>query len=238
MTSQTEPETQRLIGSATPMSTAGSKRSLRVFVPPKDFPDAARDRVWAVYKKKPPHLDAAAGELAAVFGLCEEAGADLLSRQRACNLLAHPAVERAFIEFGERHLVGRRWGWEAPTGQWQAAHDAVHARSRDAGFAATVLPARLAAEAAAWDVDTQYARFVLRCYAELGGSGAAEVGAGEKRRGGELAYWVRDATLCDAAWVLFHTLLYLQLEAMRDSRRHAPTRDRVGRVVAKWWARV
>ncbi|KAK8057983.1 hypothetical protein PG994_008431 [Apiospora phragmitis] len=66
-----------------------------------------------------------------------------------------------------------------------------------------------------WDVNFHYARFVARVRAVVRDP---EAGAGSQ----SLVHWVRDAAAEDAWWVLFHALLYLQLETMRERARNAP----------------
>ncbi|KAL7620669.1 hypothetical protein AAE478_009664 [Parahypoxylon ruwenzoriense] len=189
----------------------------RVLMPPKDFPDEAKDQVLAIYKKKLPHLDVASGSLAPILGL----GSEFIGSLRAQNLFKHAAIADAFVEFADNYLEGR---WDQPVGEWQAAHDLAHGRSRDASWVEKACPDRKG-----WDVNHHYARFILRCFHEI-----KQPSQGRKH----LVYWLKEATLCDASWVLFHALLFLQLEAMRDYRKHAPARDRINHFIATWRARM
>ncbi|KAK8064296.1 hypothetical protein PG996_008948 [Apiospora saccharicola] len=69
-----------------------------------------------------------------------------------------------------------------------------------------------------WDVNYHYARFVARVLAVVRDPSDA---------GSQLVHWVRDAKAEDAWWVLFHALLYLQFETMRERIRNAPLRHRI-----------
>ncbi|XXH03064.1 hypothetical protein Hte_009454 [Hypoxylon texense] len=192
----------------------------------------AKQNVHELYKKKLPNFDTAVGELAPVFGL----GEDLLAKQRAQGLFKHPAFVDAWVEFADRCLRGR---WDLPVGDWAEVHKLFHRHRKDANWARPDWrpyddddKAVGDDDKAAWGVDHHYARFVIRTAegilksAESGGSA------------GHMAWWLKGATVCDACFILLFALTYLQLETMRDYRRHAPAKDRISHAVDTWKAKV
>ncbi|KAI4870231.1 hypothetical protein F4820DRAFT_404368 [Hypoxylon rubiginosum] len=202
--------------------------------PKKKFPNlepsdataaAARQKVYELYKRKVPNFDAASGDLAPVFGLGDSSD-DLLARQRAQGLFTHPAFVDAYVEFAEAYLAGR---WDLPAGEWAAVHKLFHVHRRNPEWSRPdACPSR-----EGWDVNHFYARFVIRAQHGITQK-PSEVGGGAKH----MAWWLQGATACDACFVLLHALLYLQLETMRDYRKHAPAKDRISHIVGAWKAKM
>ncbi|KAI1772645.1 hypothetical protein F4818DRAFT_425030 [Hypoxylon cercidicola] len=196
----------------------GAPKKLLKLEPSDGTAEEAKRQVYEVYKKKLPHFDAASGELAPIFGL----GDDLLAKQRAQGLFKHPAFLDAYVEFAESYLEGR---WDLPVGGWSAVHKLFHIHKRDPDWSGPGgCPDR-----AGWDVNHFYARFVIR---SLHGIKQPSESAGH------LAWWLQDASSCDACFVLLHALMYLQLETMRDYKKHAPAKDRISHLVGEWKAKV
>jgi hypothetical protein len=67
-----------------------------------------------------------------------------------------------------------------------------------------------------WDVNYHYAKFLTRVMSSLRAPHNSSL----------LLFWVRDAEIEIGFWVLFHTLMYLQLERMRENERSAPWKSR------------
>ncbi|KAF3057139.1 hypothetical protein GL218_06054 [Daldinia childiae] len=187
----------------------------RVLLPWMDDPEEIKNEVRLVYKQKQPHLDAVAGELASLLGL----GDGLIAKQRMQNLFTHPALLDAFVEFAETYLEGK---WDLPVGEWEAVHKLAHAHADDANWGSDAPPSR-----EDWNVNHFYARFILRTLARLRNPDDAPR---------NLAYWLGEANPCDATWLLMHVLMYMQWDAMRDYKKHAPMKDRINHFVNVWKA--
>ncbi|KAI1806538.1 hypothetical protein F4811DRAFT_134059 [Daldinia bambusicola] len=185
----------------------------RVLRPWMDEPEEIKNEVRLLYKKKLPHLDAVAAELAPLLGL----GDTLLGRQRMQNLFTHPALLDSFAEFAETYMEGR---WDLPVGEWEAVHKLAHTHAKGGEWELDEPPARKD-----WNVNHFYTRFVLRTLARLRDPAEAPR---------NLAYWLGEASPCDAAWLLMHVLMYMQWDAMRDYKKHAPVMDRVGHFIDMW----
>ncbi|KAI1375410.1 hypothetical protein F4677DRAFT_446492 [Hypoxylon crocopeplum] len=186
--------------------------SFNKIYPSMDNPEETKKEVRRIYKKKLPHLDAASGELAPIFGL----GDDLVAKQRAQGLFKHPVLAIAFLEFADKFLRGR---WNLPVGDWDVVYELVKVRKDDAAMAQDVCPNQYA-----WDVNCFYVRFIVRAL-----HGIRE----PTKNTTQLVYWLRDAELYKASWVLFHALIYLQLEMMRDHKKHAPMKDRISHFLGR-----
>ncbi|KAI6086664.1 hypothetical protein F4821DRAFT_237715 [Hypoxylon rubiginosum] len=195
------------------MNTA--KKYLKIQCSPQSA-ETAKGQVYEIYEKELPHLDAAAGELAPVFGL----GDDLLAKQRAQGLFKHPAFTDAYVEFAEAYLEGR---WDLPVGDWLALHKLVWKYKKNPDWSRPdICPDR-----SGWDVNHFYARFVLRVLDAI-----------KKDDALKMAFWLKDASVCDAIFVLLFALMYMQLETMRDYKKQAPAKDRISHVVGTWKAKM
>ncbi|KAI0106753.1 hypothetical protein F4814DRAFT_69331 [Daldinia grandis] len=209
------------MSSNTPTQSAGiqqntwQEKNIRVLLPWMDDPEEIKNEVRLVYKQKLPHLDVVAGELAPLLGL----GDGLIAKQRMQNLFTHPVLLDAFVEFAETYLEG---DWDLPVGEWVAVHKIAHAHANDASWGLDTPPSR-----EDWDVNHFYARFILRTLAKLRNPDDAPR---------NLAYWLGEANPCDATWLLMHVLMYMQWDAMRDYRKHAPVKDRINHFVNGWKA--
>ncbi|KAI1104587.1 hypothetical protein F4804DRAFT_351855 [Jackrogersella minutella] len=178
--------------------------------PSMENPEETKNKVRQIYKKPQPHLDAAAGELAPIFGL----GDDLLARTRAQCLFVHRGFKDTFAEFCHNYVQGR---WDLPIGEWGAVHKLVHRRNKNAEWAEEVGP-----DHKDWDVNDFYSRFVIRAFHRI------------KEDKTALVFWLKEAQLCDAAWVLMHALMYLQLVMMRDCKEDAPMKARITHFIDTW----
>ncbi|KAK6840772.1 hypothetical protein PG995_015982 [Apiospora arundinis] len=201
--------------------------------PDKELPAHTVEKIRKIAKKRLADHDKAAAELAPLLGL----GDDLLASQRAACLFQHrgfrqgvEAFERKFLDFE---------GLTAALPEWRIVHRMVLPTSDSDDNGSSSRGARGGGHRhvltrpeypdihtlGGWDVNFHYARFVARTLAVIGGpqppAGAAPAPASQ------LVHWVRDAEPEDAWWVLFHALLYLQLETMRDQARSAPLRHRI-----------
>ncbi|KAK6949594.1 hypothetical protein Daesc_009677 [Daldinia eschscholtzii] len=189
------------------------EKNQRVLHPWMDEPEEIKNEVRLVYKQKLPHLDAVAAELAPLLGL----GDTLLGRQRMQNLFTHPALLDSFVEFSETYLDGR---WGLPVGEWATVHKLSHTHAKDGEWGLKAPPAR-----EDWNVNHFYTRFILRTLARLRDPAEAPR---------NLAYWLAEASPCDAAWLLMHVLMYMQWDAMRDYKKHAGVKDRVSHFIDIW----
>ncbi|KAI2604248.1 uncharacterized protein GGS25DRAFT_507496 [Hypoxylon fragiforme] len=180
-----------------------------------DDPEETKNEIRGIYKQKLPHLEAASGELAPIFGL----GDGQLATQRAQGLFKHPAFLGAFVEFADNYLDT---SWDLPVGEWAAVRGLVGAKSSDsiASWAEDAGPDRKE-----WEVNHFYARFIVRTL-----HGIREPAQGKTH----LVYWLEDAEEDQAYWVLFHALMYLQLETMRDYKKKAPVKDRFSHFIDMW----
>ncbi|KAI1761759.1 hypothetical protein GGR53DRAFT_533220 [Hypoxylon sp. FL1150] len=208
-----KPEDESLVEFLEHIKKSSAKKYLKV-EPSDESAEKAKRQVYEIYKKKHPHFDAAAGELAPIFGL----GDDLLAVQRAQGLFKHPAFADAYVEFAEAYLEGR---WDRPVGEWSAVHKLVHDHKKDPDWRRSDDLAR-----AGWNVNHFYARFVLRLL------------DGIRENTVHMTWWLEDASVCDAAFVVSFALMYVQLETMRDNRKHAPAKDRINHVVGTWKAKM
>ncbi|KAH9989370.1 hypothetical protein F4779DRAFT_610505 [Xylariaceae sp. FL0662B] len=186
----------------------------RFLKPSKDNPTQAQDQVRRIYKKKLPHFDVAGAELAPIFGL----GDSLLAKLRAQSLFKEAAFLDVFVEFADSYLQGR---WDMPVGEWHSVLEQVRSHGQDASWTEKDV-----AGSTNWDVHQFYAHSIIRAMHLIKNPVKLKL----------LVFWLRDAELEDAYWVLFHALVYLQLETMRDYKHHAPAKDRINHFIAKWKA--
>ncbi|KAK8065061.1 hypothetical protein PG997_011808 [Apiospora hydei] len=217
-------------GSSKPRRPSHRKRILH---PDKSLPDHTADRVRRIAKKRFPDHDKAAAELAPLFGL----GGDLLAGQRAACLFKHPGFLQGVEAFERKYLDAE--GWDAALPQWRLVYKmllptAPTSDSEDSEYddgADNNVWTRPEypdfKSLGGWDVNYHYARFVARVLAVVRDPAGADSGS-------QLVHWVRDAAAAeDAWWVLFHALLYLQLETIRDRAKSASLWDKVRAFVRK-----
>ncbi|KAK6815696.1 hypothetical protein PG987_016462 [Apiospora arundinis] len=210
--------------------------------PDKELPAHTAEKIRKIAKKRLADHDKAAAELAPLLGL----GDDLLASQRAACLFQHrgfrqgvEAFERKFLDFE---------GLTAALPEWRIVYRMVLPTSDSDDNGSSSRGVRGGGHRhvltrpeypdihtlGGWDVNFHYARFVARTLAVIvvgdrdrGQLPPAGAGDGATAPTSQLVHWVRDAEPEDAWWVLFHALLYLQLETMRDRARSAPLRHRI-----------
>ncbi|KAK8113580.1 hypothetical protein PG984_014106 [Apiospora sp. TS-2023a] len=202
--------------------------------PDKDLPEHTADKVRKLAKKRVPDHDKVAAELAPLLGL----GNDLLASQRAACLFKHRGFLEGVAAFETKYLDAE--GLNAPLPEWRLVYQMLlptRTWSSSSSSSSSSLPAAAAPlekkgvvevwtrpeypdlhTLGGWDVNYHYARFVARTLAVI---------RDPEEMGSQLVHWVRDAKSEDAWWVLFHALLYLQLETMRERVRNAPLRHRI-----------
>ncbi|KAK7936151.1 hypothetical protein PG985_001646 [Apiospora marii] len=185
-------------------------RSNKILRPNKELPDHTAEKVRKLAKKRLPDHDKVAAELAPLLGL----GKGLLATQRAASLFQHRGFRAGVAAFEAKYLDTE--GLKAPLPEWRLVWHLLRPTYPDLHTLG------------GWDVNYHYARFVARVLATTTTrerrDPASGAGAGSRS---QLIHWVRDAAPEDAWWALFHALLYLQLETMRDRFRQAPLRHRI-----------
>ncbi|KAK8013098.1 hypothetical protein PG991_010473 [Apiospora marii] len=229
----------------TPSTTSGSKpdevsnrrrpsgpprsRSNRILRPYKDLPDHTAEKVRRIAKKRLPDHDKVAAELAPLLGL----GKGPLATQRAASLFQHRGFRAGVAAFEAKYLDAE--GLKAPLPEWRLVWHLLRPTTSTASpppLEKGVVEVWTRPEypdlhtLGGWDVNYHYARFVARVLATTTTRERDPAGAGAGSRS-QLVHWVRDAKPEDAWWALFHALLYLQLETMRDRLRQAPLRHRI-----------
>lgn len=201
-------------GPVTPAVKADAAQERTIPKTPKIKPDMSDPTTTAELVKKLAkrrlHHDQAAGELAPLFGL----GDDLLAKTRTQCLFSHAALNEAFHEFDEKFVNG---DWELPLPEWQRASRLALEQRPDADCAKPTYP-DLDVHAH-WDVNDHYAWVMTRVMTDIKTPSKHSL----------LLYWVRDAGIENGFWVLFHTLMYLHLEKMRENKRNAPLKARLMR---------
>ncbi|KAI2640928.1 hypothetical protein GGS21DRAFT_349394 [Xylaria nigripes] len=182
------------------------------FNPATDNPAAAERFVRNLVKKKPHNRSLAATELTPLFGFGRDARRDVLARMRTQAVFASREIVCPYAEFDARYTRGR---WGLRVAKWEATMRLVgkSADHEDGDWPGTT------SEANDEPAETHYARFLVLVLGRL------RTGAGVS----SMMSWLRDALADgrdeDVCWVLFHTLMYLQLESMRFNKTHAPLRD-------------
>ncbi|KAI0096321.1 hypothetical protein F4776DRAFT_560334 [Hypoxylon sp. NC0597] len=173
-----------------------------------DDPEETKNAVRYVYKKKVT-LAVAAAKLGRIFGLSED---PMIAQHRVQSLWTHPVFVDAVEEFSETYLRGR---WDLPIGEWEEIHQLVQIHSNGVDWIR---------DSKEWNVNHFYACFVIQTL------------EGIKRGGSRLAYWLQDAELDEATWILAHTLMYLQLNCMRAYKKRAPIKARIRYLMNRWRA--
>ncbi|KAI1484648.1 hypothetical protein F5X96DRAFT_425603 [Biscogniauxia mediterranea] len=177
--------------------------------PCKDNPAEAERHVRRVFKMKPNNLDLAATELAPLYGLGAGSTFDVVARGKAQAVFVCPELHDYFGEFAMLYLGGE---WSVPLAEWQGTMELVRKHQDDPVWNQERCPCK-----PDWGAGHYYARFlILTMHAIRNPSKSTQ-----------LLHWMRDADLEDAYWVLFHALMYLQLETMQLNRECAPFSDRV-----------
>ncbi|KAI1414882.1 hypothetical protein F5Y13DRAFT_157431 [Hypoxylon sp. FL1857] len=187
-------------------------KNTQAFKSSMDDTEGTKNKVRCIYKKKVT-LPAAAGQLGSVFNLSKD---PLIAQQRVQGLLAHSVFIDAMDDFSESYLKGR---WDLPVGEWGEIRKLVEAHIDDVEWTQGAGP-----DTEGMDVNYFYARFVIRTL------------HGIKQSTSGLAYWLQVLQLDEAAWVLTHTLMYLQLDCMRAYKKYAPLKDRIGHFIDTWRA--
>ncbi|KAK8099803.1 hypothetical protein PG999_010177 [Apiospora kogelbergensis] len=189
--------------------------------PDKDLPAHTAEKIRIIAKKRLPDHDKVAAELAPLIGL----GKNLLASQRAACLFKHRGFLRGVAAFKSKFLDSE--GLNAALPEWRIVYRILlptAPTSSDSSSSSSLAHVLTRPEypdlraMGGWDVNFHYGRFVARVLAVIGDPADA---------GSQLVHWVRDAGPEDAWWVLFHALMYLQLETMCDRFRNAPLRRRV-----------
>lgn len=191
-------------------------RSSGILRPDKDLSEHTAENVRKIAKKRLPDHDKVAAELAPLLGL----GSDLLAAQRAACLFKHRGFLEGVAAFEAKYLDAE--GLNAPLPEWRLVYQMLLPTISEKGVGDADVWTRPEYPdlhtLGGWDVNYHYARFVARVLAMVR----------DEPTGSQLVHWVRDAAEpADAWWVLFHALLYLQLETMRERTRNAPLRQRI-----------
>ncbi|RYP56265.1 hypothetical protein DL771_012052 [Monosporascus sp. 5C6A] len=187
------------------------KKRHRVLRPKKESPAEAETQIRYIVKMQYTDQDKAATALAPVFGL----GADLIAGQRAQGLFKHRAFLEAFSEFADSCLEGR---WDVPVADWFEVMKILGAQDKDSGPTESG-----ASKGQSRNVNDYYARFLSSVMHDIR----------HPAKSTHLVYWVKEAGMEDGYWVLFHALMYLQLETMWDYRRHAPLKQRISHMLGR-----
>ncbi|KAK7740625.1 hypothetical protein SLS62_011066 [Diatrype stigma] len=198
-----------------PMTPARShKKGHRVLKPNKQSPAKTENQVRDIVKSKYPDYDKVAVALAPIFGL----GSDLIAGQRAQGLFKHRPFLEAFAEFADVLLEGR---WDVPVASWVEVIKAVPSREGTSKESTDWSSLKLKGQHR--DVNDHYACFLARAMHDIR----------HPTKSTQLVYWIKEADVEDGYWVLFHALMYLQLEAMREYRRRAPIKDRINHMLGR-----
>ncbi|KAH9903817.1 hypothetical protein F4778DRAFT_781196 [Xylariomycetidae sp. FL2044] len=203
----TIPEGEELL-----VKNAGCTKGKGYLAPDMDHAAEAAESVRRIFKMRCPHLDNASSHLLHVYGL--EPG--LLSEMRAQSVFKHPAMIDLFAEFKMYFLQGR---WDVPVAEWESAIEVVRLHEADTLWKQSLRTL----DTSRWEERHFYAHFMIR---------AMEAIQNPKSHT-RLLHWIRETELVRGYWVLFHAVMFLQLEAMRDHRRHAPIKDRIQHVLGK-----
>ncbi|KAI1827223.1 hypothetical protein F4861DRAFT_536408 [Xylaria intraflava] len=198
--------------------TSPKRASTCPFEPEKNNPAAAEQFVRNLFKQRPHNLSVAATELAPLFGFGPDSTHNVIARLRTQAVFASREIGIPYGEFTMRYT---RRQWDLPTAKWEPTMALVRKHGDDEAWAG---------DDEAWAGDecpvptgsgpeAYYARFLLVVMSRL------RLGAGVPW----MMMWLRDALADgrddDVCWVLFHTLMYLQLEGMRFNRDRAPFRE-------------
>ena len=209
-----QPNTDSSITRESEPRTRSRKKTSSPLKPDKDAPEEAEKKVRSIIKLKYPDYDKAAAALAPVFGL----GSDLLAGQRAQGLFRYKPFFQPFAEFADSCLEGR---WDVPVASWDIVLQILRARENEDGAG----KARVVSspdpdpvpDKSQWTVNEHYAHFIRQVMQAIRSPIVSK----------SMVYWIAAASTEDAYWVLFHGLMYLHLDAMRENRRHAPIKDRI-----------
>lgn len=190
------------------------KKGHRVLQPNKESPAETENQVRTIVKSKYSDYDKVAVALAPIFGL----GSDLIAGQRAQGLFKHRPFLEAFSDFADVCLEGR---WDVPVASWAEVMKAVPSGRGTSKELSDWLKLRLKGQHR--DVNDHYACFLVRAMHDIRHPTTPT----------QLVYWIKEADMEDGYWVLFHALMYLQLEAMREYRCRAPIKDRINHMLGR-----
>ncbi|KAI5917243.1 hypothetical protein F4810DRAFT_705041 [Camillea tinctor] len=177
--------------------------------PCKDNPAEAEKQVRRVFKMKPNNLDLAAAELAPLFGFGAGSTFDVVARGKAQAVFVCPELHDYFGEFAILYLGGE---WSMPVAEWQETIELVRKNQDNPAWKEERCSCK-----PGWTASQFYARFLILTMHAIRNPAKST----------QLLHWMRDADLEDGYWVLFHALMYLQLETMQLNRECAPFSDRV-----------
>ncbi|KAI3324553.1 hypothetical protein HD806DRAFT_48624 [Xylariaceae sp. AK1471] len=186
--------------------------------PVKDYPDIAEQFVRSIHKQKPNNLDLAAAELTPLYGFGQDSKHDPLARARAQALFVSAEFMDPLIEFGRLYIHGE---WCLPVANWNSTMNLVKKFRNDKAWTSPHCPVTEGGSA-----DEYYARFLILMLWRLKHPTGVN----------HLVSWLRDAAYedeDDVCWVLFHALMYRQLQIMDAHKKKTPFRQRVSRYVRK-----
>ncbi|KAI1735390.1 hypothetical protein F4680DRAFT_470120 [Xylaria scruposa] len=206
-----------------------------LFEPVKDAPAEAEKFVRSIFEQKLNNLNLVAAELAPLFGFGPGSNHDVVAQSRTQALFMSPVMQDTFGEFATLYLNG---DWSLPVASWDSTITLTKNKIAEKAWIEWSLPitrwdstdaTKKQARERAWiaipdraNVDEFYARFLVRTLQRLR--------CPEKP---DMLDWLRRANVEDACWVLFHALMYLQLETMHFNKTHAPFRDLISHYVNK-----
>ncbi|KAI0182863.1 hypothetical protein EV127DRAFT_414735 [Xylaria flabelliformis] len=204
--------------------------------PIKDNPAGAEKFVRSIFEQKLHNLSLVAAELTPLFGFGPGSNHDVNARSRSQALFVSPVMQDPFGEFATLYLNG---DWSLPIASWHPTITLTTKQVAEKAWVEWSLPitprnstnaTEKQAKQKAWitipdraNVDEFYARFLIRALQRLR--------CPEKPD--NMLDWLRRANDEDACWVLFHALMYLQLEVMHFNKTHAPFRNLVSHYVNK-----
>lgn len=193
-------------GSSETGARSGKKRDSPLR-PNKDAPKEAEQIVRTIVKLKFPDYGKAAVALAPVFGL----GSDLLAGQRAQGLFTYRPFLEAFGDWAESCLEGR---WDVPVAGWFAVLGILRSRNEEPGPPP---------DKQQWDMNDHYAHFIRNAMHDIRHPDMKSY----------IVYWIQICDIEDGWWVLFHALMYLQLDTMRFYKHRAPIKDRINSMLKR-----
>ncbi|KAI1202956.1 hypothetical protein F5X97DRAFT_343979 [Nemania serpens] len=177
------------------------------FHPVKDNPAEAEKFVRRVFKKEQHSLDAAAAQLAPLYGFGPTSSSDALARMKAQEIFVAPEIKEPLQEFRRTFTQDK---WRLPVASWTSTLALVQEHRRDEAW----MGWPLSPISGNGSPDQYYARFVIRVFAELDST---------PRKSVYMLRWLcRSKSDDDVVWVLFHALMYLQLVAMDRNKAAAP----------------
>ncbi|KAI1342896.1 hypothetical protein F5Y15DRAFT_428863 [Xylariaceae sp. FL0016] len=188
----------------------------------RNTPILAEKEVRLIHSFKLDNLDLAAAELAPLYGLGPST--DPVARNKAQAVFVSPEIREPLAEFATHYLAGR---WALPVGDWHAAMALVRRHRNDRAWTSQG-EWRCPVREGSSDANAHYARFLLRALHAIRATSTQK-----RKKKAEILGWLRDADDEEALWVLFHALVYLQLDIMRCNRHLASWRDVAAHYVSR-----